>query len=212
MSKKKCSRCKEEKLLEEFGLNNTNGKSFIKNRCKKCLNELQKEYNKTIDGLITLIYTGQRKLSRRRNHQPPSYTLKELRKWIKSQPIFQSLYDKWIESGYNRWETPSLDRLDDYKPYSFDNIRLTTWKENYDKGNSDRKNGVNNKGSKAVLQYDLEENFIKEFHSMRQVERETGFHNSCIVLACQGKLKQSYDYLWRYKENSPIPYPDKLSS
>ena len=40
---------------------------------------------------------------------------------------------------------PSIDRKDDYKPYTFDNIQLTTWQQNKAKGHEDCKNGINNK-------------------------------------------------------------------
>ena len=38
-----------------------------------------------------------------------------------------------------------VDRLNDYKGYSFDNIQLMTWQENKDKGHRDCLNGINNK-------------------------------------------------------------------
>jgi hypothetical protein len=43
---------------------------------------------------------------------------------------FYELYNNWIDSGYKKSDKPSVDRIDDYKGYSFDNIQLMTWKEN----------------------------------------------------------------------------------
>jgi hypothetical protein len=43
---------------------------------------------------------------------------------------FKVLYKNWVKSGYEKNFRPSVDRLDSTKGYSFDNIRLVTWKEN----------------------------------------------------------------------------------
>ena len=111
------------------------------------------------------------------------------------------LYNEWVTSGYDKYAKPSLDRIDDYKGYSFDNIQLMTWGENDTKGSLDVRNGINNKHSKAVLQYDLNGNFIKEYYSMAQAERETGVSHSNISNVCQHKryLITSGGYKWEYK-------------
>lgn len=57
----------------------------------------------------------------------------------------------------------------------------------------------NGKGSIPVLQYDLQGNFIKEFPSRNEVERELGFARQHIGDCCTGKLKTSYNFIWRYK-------------
>lgn len=61
---------------------------------------------------------------------------------------------------------------------------------------------TNGKRSKPVLQYDLEGNFIKEWPSTMEVERKMGFLNQNISTCCQGKYKQSYGYVWMYKERA----------
>ena len=63
------------------------------------------------------------------------------------------------------------------------------------------KKHINGKKSKAVLQFTLDGILIKEYASIRQVERETGFNHSCIGACCKGKIRQSYGYKWQYKEN-----------
>ena len=78
------------------------------------------------------------------------------------------------------------------------NLNLMTCKENVNFGT--RNERISKKLSKAVLQFDLQDNFIKEFSSTHQVERETGFNQSYICACCKGKLKQAYGFIWRYKE------------
>ena len=84
-----------------------------------------------------------------------------------------------------------------------ENLNLMTSKENCNWGTGIErrvKNLINGKKSKPVLQFDLNDNFIKEYPSIRQVYRETGFAFQNIYTCCKGKLKQAYGYKWRYKE------------
>lgn len=83
------------------------------------------------------------------------------------------------------------------------NLNLMTAKENCNWGTRNErhaKNLINGKKSKPVLQFDLNDNFIKEYPSIRQVYRETGFAFQNISACCKGKLKQAYNFKWRYKE------------
>lgn len=58
------------------------------------------------------------------------------------------------------------------------------------------------KRKKPVLQFDKEMNFIREWDSARDVERELGFSNSNINACCLKKPhhKTQYGYIWRYKK------------
>lgn len=53
--------------------------------------------------------------------------------------------------------------------------------------------------SKPIVQYDLEGNFIKEWASAMQAEREGGFNSGNICKVCRGKLKKYKDFIWKYK-------------
>ena len=60
----------------------------------------------------------------------------------------------------------------------------------------------NKKLSKAVNQYDLNNNFIKKWNSAKQVERELGISNAHINKCCQNKehYRTSGGYIWKYAE------------
>lgn len=58
--------------------------------------------------------------------------------------------------------------------------------------------GKNHPESKAVNQYDLNNNLIKKWDSMMDVQREKGFLNVCICNCCKGKQRTSYGYIWKY--------------
>ena len=84
------------------------------------------------------------------------------------------------------------------------NLNLMTCKENVNYGTGiDRCHNqlINGKCSKPVLQFTLDGILIKEYPSIKQVEREKGFDHSYIVKCCKGKLKTAYNYIWKYKEN-----------
>ena len=53
--------------------------------------------------------------------------------------------------------------------------------------------------SKPVIQYSKEGDFIAEYISAREAERQTGCHNQHICNCCKGKIKSCGGYIWRYK-------------
>lgn len=156
------------------------------------------KYRRTKKGVITQNYSIQLKSSKERGHNPPNYSNKELQSWALMQPEFHIIYDIWVKNGYKTLERPSFDRLDDYKEYFFDNLRITDWKTNKNKGHSDIKNGINTKISKKVSQYSLDGKFIKTFPSVRIAAREINGSHGNISGVCTGRYKSSYGYLWRY--------------
>lgn len=167
--------------------------------CKTCGRKACNKYSRTLEGFIRTRFLAQKKISKARGHNPPNYTFKEFRLWMLSRKNFKPLFKKWIESGYDRNFTPSVDRLDDYKGYSFDNIQLMTWNENRAKGHRDVFTGKNRKRTITILQYTKDFIFIKEHFSGLSAERETGIFHSGINKCCRGKLKSSGDFIWRYK-------------
>lgn len=53
--------------------------------------------------------------------------------------------------------------------------------------------------SKPVLQYDLEGNFIKEYPSIAEAARQTGFLAGNIGRVCRGTQKYCHDYVFAFK-------------
>jgi hypothetical protein len=52
--------------------------------------------------------------------------------------------------------------------------------------------------AKKVTQYDLENNYIKTWNSLREIERETKMGHSNINKCCKGGQKTAYGYIWKY--------------
>lgn len=55
--------------------------------------------------------------------------------------------------------------------------------------------------NKSILQYDLQDNFIKEWSSISEayLSLNKKITNGCINLACKGKIKTAFGYKWKYK-------------
>lgn len=86
-----------------------------------------------------------------------------------------------------------------------DNLNLMTPKENSNWGTGierQRIQMINGKKSKPVLQYDKDGNFIKEWPSLSEINRQLGFNLGNLSLCCNGKLNQAYEYKWKYKNVS----------
>lgn len=66
----------------------------------------------------------------------------EFYEWSLSNEDFNSLYDDWVNSGYDKKLSPSIDRVDVEKGYVPDNMRWLTHSENSRNGAKNRlKNG-----------------------------------------------------------------------
>lgn len=149
-----------------------------------------------------------------------SYRLKEkiLKLWVTSNGYYRvQLYKNSIGKFYlvHRlvWEAfngqipknMQVNHINEIKSDNrLENLNLMTPKENTNWGTRNERAGKvlkNRKDqSKPVLQYDLQGILIKEYPSVIQVERETGFANGNIVNCCKGRYKQAYGYIWKYKE------------
>ena len=60
------------------------------------------------------------------------------------------------------------------------------------------KKAIGEANSKKILQYTKSGEFIKEWSSMREVERELGIAHSSICKCCKGERKSAGGYVWKY--------------
>lgn len=204
--KKKCSKCGVIKSFNEFSKHNQK-KDGLTPQCKQCLNEQQVEYRKTFPGVVSVIYNNQKRNSKRRGHNPPNYSLDELREWIKSRINFQELWYNWVESDYNTLLKPSCDRKKDNLPYTFSNLQLMTWLQNNNKASTDMRSGkliVTANPQKPVIQLTLDGEIVNSFISIAEASRVTGISNAEIAIVCRGdrNRKKAGGFKWRF--NSPL--------
>ena len=154
-------------------------------------------------GVISTIYSAQKKTSKRRTMDAPSYTKKELTEWLNSQHLFHELFDSWKASGYNKWMKPSIDRKSDYLPYTLSNIQLMTWRQNQDKAYEQERSGVVRKlGHTKVRQLSMDGQFMAEYESYMEAKRTTGIDDCSIALCAKGlkNKKHAGGFLWEIIE------------
>ena len=191
---KKCTLCAIEKSTTEFGNNGYTA------RCIQCEKDRYALSSRTPSGIITAIYSSQKRNSIKRGHASPLYTRKELHKWVTTHKNFNQLYDNWVDSGYLTKLKPSIDRIDDYLGYSFDNIRLVSYQDNHRKSYEDRHNGVNTKASKTVLQFTKDGEYVATYYSPKNANLNTGVSDGSISRVCKGDRKTAGGFIWEYKE------------
>ena len=157
---------------------------------------------KNKNGLITRIYGHQKETSQRRKHEQPTYSKADFTEWIMSQEAFHILYSIWKESGFKRHLVPSVDRINDDKGYTLENIQLMTWEANRKKAERDIKQGKLRTNHTPVDQLSLDGAFMQAFPSIAQASRETGAHPVSVCQVCTGTRKTAGGYKWKYKESN----------
>lgn len=103
--------------------------------------EAQRKWAKTPNGRVCKMYSQMRT----RTKHKPSYVgfevmpREDFDAWMKYHwNEYMALFTAWEISGYSRDLIPTIDRLDSYKGYSHDNIRLATLADNMHASMRDR--------------------------------------------------------------------------
>lgn len=164
-------------------------------------------YRKTKLGLASEIIRHQRQTSKKRNHPAPNYSLCQFRLWLMSQELYHILFENWEKSGYKRDLIPSVDRIKNDKPYSFDNIQLMTLEQNVNKAAREMICGKLINRHIQIIQIDKNTLLpINKYCSLMDAYRKTGIDFSHISKVLNGKLKSTGGFYWRYlvKENDPF--------
>ena len=89
---------------------------------------------------------------------------------------------------------PSIDRIENDGDYYLENCRYIELSEQTGK---DKR--------KAVLQFTLYNNFIKEFDSLTKIEHELKIDRHAVSDCCLGKRDSYKGFIWKYKALTTIP-------
>lgn len=90
---------------------------------------------------------------------------------------------------------PEIDHINRIRTDNrLENLRWADDRLQYDNS------GTRKSLSKPVLQYTLDMEFVAEYPSTAEAERQTGINNSKICQVCKGKRKSAGGYIWKYKE------------
>jgi len=200
MKSKVCKKCGEEKFLSEFYKDKCR-KGNYRNWCKQCCQKdnkidyqnnrekrinYQHEYGKAFPWKITY-----RKIKKRCENITHTYYHRYGGRGIKCLITEEELKELWFRDKAYEMKQPSIDRIDNDGDYIFENCQFIEMKIN---------NSKNRK--KAILQFDLEGNFIREWDSSIEASK---FYNICsanIRLCARNKTKTSFGFIWKYKNEN----------
>lgn len=196
-----CTKCKIDRPIEKYSKRKDRPLGR-RSDCKLCEKELRTNHYRSEDGVVTTMWNTQRRNCRDRGHEYPTYTKEEFREWVTSQNSWERLYNEWILSDYDKQMKPSIDRLDDYKSYSFSNIRLVTYTDNREAYYTNSMDGTTTKALEAVIKVDkvTGEN-LEEYFSIAEANRQHGKRqsNSDIVAVLNGRQKTCWGFVWKRK-------------
>lgn len=152
-------------------------------------------------------YSEMKSRVKRKNFNEIQFTINEFLQWIMNNDNYKKIYSNYAENNKNRKLCPSIDRKDDYKTYSFDNIRLVTWEENKDKYNSDRLVGKNTKQSKPVISICISTGKKNEYHSAHYASQQTKIDRASINRSCRTNSEnpinksRSGSFIWIFQDD-----------
>jgi hypothetical protein len=138
---------------------------------------------------INRTYGQIRKRSKEITGSLPTYSNQEFRDWIFNNHYRRNrlmrIYSKWVLNNFDTKDIPSIDRINDYKGYGFDNIRITVWRINNLRGRLSEKTkaGIKRSGEKSTIrqgipvdQYTSDGVFIARHKSMAKASLSINRH------------------------------------
>ena len=171
----------------------------LKGLCRTCARKFPKPF-------LREMYFTQIDNSRTRGLPLPNYSFEEFRSWILAQPNFKALYKAWVNSKFDKYLKPSVDRIKEWETYTIDNIQVITWAENKAKGGQDCKEGKRYHRIIPTCSFNLEtEELCNQYISAHEAERQTGIKHNTIASAMNisrkhngNKLGKGNSFKWMY--------------
>jgi hypothetical protein len=206
---KTCSKCKEIKLVSEFQKDKSTS-SGLRSSCKTCSYKATIEWNRSPEGVACRLWHKHNARSKTRDHEKPNYSREWLFDFVLNHPNFEKLYAAWVASDYDKYLSPSVDRINDRIGYTKENIRLVTFGENMEHAwDAGRKKEFDNSGwgngacgeHRAVVQLTMSGDLVAEYISVSEACRAVGAQDSKISMACSGKRKSHAGFRWAYLDD-----------
>lgn len=183
---KTCETCKQLKELFDFPKSKT-GKYGIRNHCRVCHNKKSRIKHKEFMQRNPWYNSYYHAKNRCENVKYDHYKYYG-GKGIKFLLTLKEVKQIWFRDKAYLMKRPSIDRINSNGHYEYSNCQFIELTENISKARR-----------KTMMQFDLNDNFIAEYCSAREAERELGIDNSDIAKSAKGKIKHAGGFIWRYK-------------
>lgn len=144
--KKTCSKCKVAwpAVGANFRANDMSADGLY-SLCRRCGEEANRSRVRTLKGALMEKHRNMRQRVEGRNKTQISsakgkdiVSRDEFVAWGLAHPEYLRLHAEWVKSGYARHLSPSIDRIDPDKGYTFDNMQWLTTPQNIAKGSQDK--------------------------------------------------------------------------
>ena len=178
----------------------------------KYQNATQK-YRHTPKGVLTNLYGKMKDRNKENGFGEMPFSLKEFHERYLYDFTFLQLLGAWKETGYEKLNKPSIDRINPSFGYSFENIEFVTWEENRRKSDKE-----NSKVTTSINMYDKETgSLLMKFDSVKKAVEYTGLSQGNIVMCCQGKRNYVGPYVFKYngmkfRKSNIYENPDLINS
>ena len=115
--------------------------------------------------------------------------------------MFIRLFDSTNE-GYNTsaYSSHSCKHSEESKRKISESHIGITLSEEHKKKISEAQTGNHNRPQTQVLQYSKSGEFIAEYPSIKEAEKQTGCYQGSICNCCKGKRKSAGGFIWKYKK------------
>ena len=166
---------------------------------KKYMKEYNKNYRYSLNGWLHKTYSRITEKGYKRH-----FTIEELKEWVLNNG-WDKLYTKWELTNYQTEYKPSLDRINDYGEYTFDNLQLITWLENWIKGQKSEKiKHTRENLTSFTLTHKKKVKCVetgKQYNSIRECSKDIkGSSCSKICNVCKGLRKHHLNLHFEYVE------------
>lgn len=131
----------------------------------------------------------------------------QIKKKRKSFSVHRLVAEAFIPNPENK---PQVNHKDTNKQNN--KLENLEWNTNGENQRHSVTNGL--KFMKKTLQYDLKGNFIKEWNSTKEIERELGIYNARISRCCLGEYTHTHGYIFVYEEDlkvNPLLVKEKIN-
>ena len=124
----------------------------------------------------------------------------------KTKKMHRLVSEVFIPNPENK---PQINHIDGNKENNkVNNLEWCTASENqihaFKLGISKKPKGKDSTSSVKINQYDREMNFIKQWNSMKDIERDLKIRVGNIWTCCNGRKKTAGNYIWRYADKEEI--------